>query len=103
GPVIPACTASQRSDVHAVCSNGNIFFDTTIGRARYKGLLVRVEKRFTSRVQFLGSYALSSFVGSNGTGIAGSTAEATGMRVFGFNNDDWFENYGPMPTDQRHV
>ena len=47
GPVIPACTPAQRSDVHAVCSNGNIYFDTTIGRARYKGLLVRVEKRFT--------------------------------------------------------
>ena len=24
-------------------------------------------------------------------------------RVFGFNNDNWFENYGPLPTDQRHV
>ena len=23
--------------------------------------------------------------------------------MFGFNNDDWFENYGPLPTDQRHV
>jgi hypothetical protein len=23
--------------------------------------------------------------------------------VFGFNNDDWSENYGPMPTDQRHI
>lgn len=21
----------------------------------------------------------------------------------GFNNDNWFENYGPPPTDQRHV
>jgi hypothetical protein len=23
--------------------------------------------------------------------------------VFGFNNDDWFENYGPLPTDLRHI
>ena len=101
GPVIPACLGPQRNDVTAVCSNRNIYFDTTIGRARYEGLLVRVEKRFAGRAQFLGSYALGSYVGTNGTGTG--TAEATGGRVFGFNNDNWFENYGPLPTDQRHV
>jgi hypothetical protein len=101
GPVIPACTAAQQRDVHAVCSNGSIFFDTTIGRARYKGLLVRVEKRFGGRAQLLASYALSSFEGSNGTGTG--TTEASGGRVFGFNNNDWSANYGPLPTDQRHV
>jgi hypothetical protein len=101
GPVIPVCTASQRNDVQAVCSNGRIFFDTTIGRARYGGLLTRVEKRFAGRAQLLASYALGSYVGSNGTGAG--TMEASGGRVFGFSNDDWFENYGPMPTDQRHI
>jgi hypothetical protein len=101
GPMIPTCTPAERRDVHAVCSNGRIFFDTTIGRARYRGLLMRVEKRFAGRAQFLGSYALGSFVGSNGTGTG--TSEAGGGRVFGFNNNDWFENYGPMPTDQRHI
>ncbi len=101
GPVIPACSPSQRNDVNALCSNGPIYFDTTIGRARYKGLLVRVEKRFTRRAQFLASYALSSFVGSNGTGTG--TTENPGGRVFGFNNNDWSDNYGPLPTDQRHV
>jgi hypothetical protein len=101
GPVIPVCTPDQRSDVQATCSNGSLYFDTTIGRARYKGLLVRAEKRLSGRTQFLVSYALGSFVGSNGTGTA--TMEASGGRVFGFNNDDWFENYGPLPTDQRHV
>jgi hypothetical protein len=64
-------------------------------------LLVRAEKRLAGHTQFLVSYALSSFVGSNGTGTG--TMEASGGRVFGFNNDDWFENYGPLPTDQRHV
>jgi hypothetical protein len=78
-----------------------MFFDTTIGRARYRGLLVRVEKRLARRFQFLGSYALGSYVGTNGTGTG--TVEPAGGRVFGFNNDDWFENYGPLPTDQRHV
>ena len=101
GPVIPACSEAQRNDVHALCSTGNIFFDTTIGKARYRGVLVRAEKRFTDRAQFLASYALGSYVGTNGTGTG--TTEAAGGRVFGFNNDDWFENYGPLPTDRRHV
>lgn len=101
GPVIPACTQQQRNDVTAVCSNGNIYFDTTIGRARYKGLLMRAEKRFAKHAQFLASYALGSYVGTNGTGAG--TSEASGGRVFGFNNNNWFENYGPMPTDVRHI
>ena len=101
GPVIPRCTDDQAEDVHAVCSNGHIYFDTTIGRARYIGLLVRVEKRLSHRTQFLASYALGSFVGTNGTGTG--TTEAPAGRVFGFNNNSWFENYGPLPTDQRHL
>jgi hypothetical protein len=101
GPVLPACTGVQRLDVRAVCSNGPIFFDTTFGRARYRGLLVRAEKRFSGRAQLLASYAFSSFVGTNSTGT-GST-ENPGGRVFGFNNDNWLENYGPLPTDQPHI
>ncbi|HEX6730720.1 MAG TPA: hypothetical protein VF074_11935, partial [Pyrinomonadaceae bacterium] len=101
GPVIPACTQQQKNDVTTVCSNGNLFFDTTIGRAQYKGLLIRAEKRFARRAQFLASYALGSYVGTNGTGSG--TTESAGGRVFGFNNDNWFENYGPMPTDLRHI
>src|SRR5262249_11644089 len=50
---------------------------------------------------FLASYTLGSFVGSNGTGLG--TMEASGGRVFGFNNDNPSENYGPLPTDQRHI
>ncbi len=101
GPVIPACTEAQRNDVHALCSTGNIFFDTTIGKARYRGLLVRTEKRLSNRAQFLASYALGSYVGTNGTGTG--TTEAAGSRVFGFNNNDWFENLGPLPTDRHQV
>lgn len=101
GPVIPACTAEQRDVVMAPCSNGSLYFDTTIGRARYRGLLARLEKRFSGKVQFLASYALGSYVGANGTGSG--TSEASGGRVFGFNNDNWFENEGPLPTDRRHV
>jgi hypothetical protein len=99
--VIPRCVGAQLEDVSAVCSTGAIYFDTTSGRARYRGLLVRVDKRFSTTAQVMASYALASYVGSNGTGTA--TAEAPGGRVFGFNNDDWFENVGAMPTDERHV
>ena len=101
GPVIRACTPNERNDVLAECSNGSLFFDTTTGRARYAGLLMRVDKRFQRGARILGSYALGSFVGHNGTGTA--TSEASDGRVFGFNNDDWSENYGPLPTDWRHV
>jgi hypothetical protein len=101
GSVLPRCTASQRADVHVTCSNGPLYFDTTSGRARYLGLLMRAEKRFSGRTQLLASYALSSLIGSNGTGTG--TSENPGGRVFGFNNDNWLENYGPLPTDQRHA
>jgi hypothetical protein len=101
GPVIPPCGPPQRDDPAVRCSNGVLRFDTTIGRARYKGLLVRVDERVSANFQLLASYAWSSYVGTNGTGTG--TAEMTGGRAFGFNNDDWFENEGPLPTDQRHI
>lgn len=101
GPVIPACTQEQVSDDRAACSNGNIYFDTTIGQARYTGMLLRVEKRLARGSQFLVSYALGSYVGTNST--ATGTVEGTGGRATGFNNDDWLENHGPLPTDLRHI
>ena len=94
-------TIAERNDPQAMCSNRPIYFDTTSGRARYVGLLVRLEKRLSRGTQFLASYALGSFVGSNGTGTG--TTEAPAGRWFGFNNDNWLENYGPLPTDQRHI
>ena len=97
GPVIPACiNPAQRNDVTAVCSLGVISFDNTSGIALYKGLLVRLEKRFSRRTQFLASYALGSYTGTNFTGNANFPGT-------GFNNDNWFENYGPLPTDIRHI
>ena len=102
GPVIPACPFPQRNDVTVRCSNGPLYFDTTSGRARYVGLLLRAEKRLAGRGQVLASYALSSLVGSNGVGGT-ATTEAPANRWFGFNNDNWDENYGPLPTDRRHV
>jgi hypothetical protein len=93
GPLIPRCSSAQKNDLTAACSNGPMTFDNTSGIAQYKGLLVRLEKRFSGRTQLLVSYALGSFRGTNGPGIVGG----------GFNNGNWFENYGPLPTDLRHI
>jgi hypothetical protein len=101
GGVIRPCDPDERTDLSAICSNGPIMFDTTSGRARYAGLLVRAEKRVPGRAQLLASYALGSYVGSNGTGTG--TAEMSSGRATGFRNDDWLANDGPMPTDLRHV
>jgi hypothetical protein len=90
--VMPRCSATQMNDPKALCSTGPIQVDWTSGRARYEGLLVRVDKRLSRHIQFLGSYALSSSLGINA--FTGS----------GFNLDNWFESYGPSDgRDQRHI
>ena len=96
GPVIPRCSPARRNDVTAVCSAGPITFDNTTGIAQYQGLLLRLEKRLSRRTQFLASYALGSYKGTNGPGNDDFPAT-------GFNNDNWFESYGPLPTDLRHI
>src|SRR5262249_635831 len=63
GPVIPKCTAAQAVDPTAICSNGPIQLFQTINRNNYTALLVKVDKRFTSRYQFTASYALSELKG----------------------------------------
>jgi hypothetical protein len=91
-PVIPLCSSFRRVDLATPCSKERITFDNTTGIAQYEGLLVRVEKRFSHRTQFLVSYALGSFDGSNGNAVG-----------TGFDAEDWFANYGPLPTDRRHI
>src|SRR5205814_10485053 len=96
-PVIPKCSSStQANDLTAVCSLGSITFDNTSGIAQYKGLLVRLEKRFSHRTQLLASYALGSDKGRNGAG-------GQGVAATGFNNFNWFENYGPLLTDICYI
>lgn len=87
--VIPTCTAAQASDPQAICSLGPINVHVTPGRATYKGLLLRAEKRLSHGFQVLGSYAYSSTTGSNGGN--------------GFNLDNWLQNSGPLPTDLTHI
>ena len=90
GPVIPKClTNVQRNDPQALCSAGAINVQTYAGRATYKGLLVRADKRFSHGFQVLGSWAYSSNTGTN-----------TGN---GFSLDDWLQNRGPLATDFSHI
>jgi hypothetical protein len=89
GPLIPRCTAAQRDDPQAICSNGPISVFTPAGRAAYKGLLVRVDKRFSHRLQFLGSWAYSRNTGTNSSN--------------GFDLENWLQSRGPLPTDLAHI
>ena len=59
GPVIPACNLGQENDPQAICSRGPINVQQWQGRATYKGLLLRADKRFSHGFQILGSYAYS--------------------------------------------
>ncbi len=89
GPVLCKCTVAQRSDPKARCSLGPILVFSAIGRARYLGLLVRADKRFSHGWQLLGSYAYSRNAGNN----FGN----------GFDNDNPLANHGPLDRDIRHI
>ena len=86
GPVIPLCVSTQRDDPQALCSAGAINVVDQFARSRYRGLLVRLEKRFSKGKQFLASYAYSSNIGHNRVNI-----------------DDWSEGYGPLDRDVPHI
>jgi hypothetical protein len=58
-PVIPSCTPAQLFVVGQECSSGPITFWTPYGRSRYNGLLLKLNKRLSSRTQFTASYQLA--------------------------------------------
>jgi hypothetical protein len=91
GPAIPACLAAERNDPQALCSNGPITVVAPVGRADYKGLLVRVNKEFSDGYQLLASWAYSRITGANAPGTNG------------FNLLQWHENYGPLDRDFTHI
>ena len=90
GPVLPKCTAAQAVDPNAICANGPIFIINSVDRNHYKALLVKLDKRFSSRYQFTASYALSRL---NGFFTKGGTPEDA---------DKWFGTSGPLDADARH-
>jgi hypothetical protein len=88
-PVIPVCTGAQQRDPQALCSLGAIDVQEWQGRATYRGLLLRADKRFSHGFQVLGSYAYSSNTGTNNGN--------------GFNLYNWLQNAGPLPNDLTHI
>jgi hypothetical protein len=90
GPVLPRCTGAQAVDPTAICANGPIFIINSVDRNRYRALLVKVDKRFSNRYQFTGSYALSSLTGFF---LKGGTPEDA---------DAWFKFNGPLSADAKH-
>ena len=52
-PVIPVCTAAQYYVPGQECSTGSITFWVPEGRSVYDGLLVKLQKRFSHRYQFV--------------------------------------------------
>ncbi len=93
-PVIPVCTAAQKTDPHAICSRGSIDAQEWQGRATYKGLLLRADKRFSHGFQVLGSYAYSSNIGTNNMGTNSGN---------GFNLYNWLQNVGPLQNDCTQI
>lgn len=87
GPRISACAGQQALDPTARCSTGPIEVQLSAGTSRYTGLLLRLDRRWSRRYQFVAAYALASSVGLN--------------RII--NNDNWFESYGPTANDRRHT
>jgi hypothetical protein len=70
----------------AQCSNGPIGVVQSGGRNDYRALLVKVDKRFSSRFQFTVSYALSSLTGF----------------FTGEDLTNYFAFHGPLDNDSRH-
>ena len=84
-PIIPKCTGNQASIVGFGCSTGSITFWEPAARSVYNALLVKADKRFSSRYQFTVSYALQDGHGYNGV----------------FDLDHWNSSWGPQQA--RHT
>ena len=65
-PVIPECTGTQSAIPKFPCSTGPIHVFRSALNARYLGLFVKVDRRFSKGVQFTASYALSRYKTWNG-------------------------------------
>jgi hypothetical protein len=86
GAKIPECVGAQAVDPSAQCSNGPISVIQSGGRSDYRALLVKFDKRFSSRYQLTASYALSSLSGF----------------FTGEDLTDYFRFHGPLGADARH-
>jgi hypothetical protein len=79
-PVIPVCSPGQALVPKIECSNGPVGVIVSGGTSMYKGLLVKMTKRFSHRYQLQVSYALQAQDGINNV----------------YNLQNYFEYYGPQ-------
>jgi hypothetical protein len=66
GPVIPKCGPGQSVQIGVECSVGPIETELDGGRSHYKGLLMKLDKRFSHRTTGTLAYAYADQVGYNG-------------------------------------
>lgn len=86
GQQLRRCVGAEAADPTAQCSNGPISFISSNGREQYRGLHLKLDKRFSTRYQFTASYALSSLRGFFQTE----------------NLNNWFGTSGNLNNDVRH-
>jgi len=85
GPVIPKCVSGQAAlMVPLECSTGPMETDLDGGRSHYKGLLVKLDKRFSHRTSGTLAYAYADQVGYNGL----------------VDNSNYFASWGPQAGRQ---
>jgi hypothetical protein len=80
GPVIAKCAPGQALVVPLECSVGPIEAEISGGRSHYKGLLMKLDKRFSHRTTATLAYAYADSVGYNGL----------------IDNSNWFASWGPQ-------
>jgi hypothetical protein len=84
-PVLPACTAAQAGDPSAQCSTGPIYLRLSSRNGRYNSLQFKLDKRFSSGIQFSATYAFSKTTAHNGL----------------YNFYDWNAGYG-ISANPKH-
>jgi hypothetical protein len=82
-PVIPECTGTQSLIPKFPCSTGPIHVFRSALNARYLGLFVKFDRRFSRGVQFTAAYALSRYFTWNGV-IDNEDLDAS----YGYNSGD---------------
>jgi len=84
GPVIPACGPGQAIKIGVECSVGPIEAEISGARSHYKGLLMKLDKRFSHRTTATLAYAYANQVGYNGL----------------IDNSNYFASWGPQAGHQ---
>src|SRR5262249_30174648 len=79
--VIPICSAAQRFDPKAQCSNGSIGVYQSGSNTRYTGLHVKLDKRFADHYQITAAYAFSRYTSWNGIVNLNNFFESQGLNA----------------------